>query len=85
VIWSAAGQEALREQHDVVAALAQRRQVDVDGVEAIQQVRSKPARGDLGVDVGIGRREHAHVGALRPRQRKKDTKMGRSKVISTTL
>ncbi len=61
-------QEPLREPHDVVAALAQRRQVNVDRVQAIQQIRAEAPRRDLAVDVGVRRREHAHVDALRARR-----------------
>ena len=60
-------EEALREPHDVVAAVAQRRQMDVDGVEPIQQVAAEAARLDLGFDVGVRGREHAHVDLLRAR------------------
>ena len=43
-----AARGTLREPHDVVAALAQRRQMDVDRVEPIQQIAAEAAGLDLG-------------------------------------
>src|SRR5262249_39386118 len=38
-----------------------RRQVDLDGVEPVEQILAQPAGGGLADDVGVGRGEHADV------------------------
>ena len=57
-----------REQLDVLAALAQRRQVEVDRVEPEEQVLAELAGGDLGRQVGIGGGDQADVGAAGARR-----------------
>ena len=42
--------------------------MDVDRVEPIQQVAAEAAGLDLGLDVRVRRREHAHVDLLRARR-----------------
>src|SRR5450432_1575182 len=54
----------------IFAPVAQRRQAEFDGVEAEQQVLAKLALGHFGRDIGIGRREDAHIHA--PRLRRPD-------------
>ena len=49
------------EQGDVLAPLAQRRDADLDGVEAVEQVLAKAPGGHLGGEVGIGGGEDAHL------------------------
>jgi hypothetical protein len=61
-------QKVLRQEGDVLAALAQRRNPDLNGVEAEEQVLAEAARGDLLADVGIGRRDDSHVDAARLRR-----------------
>src|SRR5690606_30944220 len=56
------------EEQDVLAALAQRRQVDVDRVEPIQEICAETAGVDLRLQVGVRRREHAHVDLQRARR-----------------
>ena len=46
---------------DVAATLAQRRHVDRDHVEPVEQVLAKPALLDFRAEVLVGRRDHAHV------------------------
>jgi len=55
------GDEAAHQQGDVGPALAQRRQVNGEDVEAIEQVVSKPAQRDLFLERLIRRRDHPHV------------------------
>ena len=49
-------QEMRRERGDVLAALAQRRQMDDHRVQPVEQVLAEAARRDLRLEVGIGRR-----------------------------
>jgi hypothetical protein len=51
----------LRQQGHVVAALAQRRQVQGDHVQAEEQVLAEPAGRDLGAQVLVGGGQDAHV------------------------
>ena len=57
----------LDEQRDVLLALAQRRQVDVDDVEAVVQVLAEPAALDLVVEVAVRRGDDADVDLDRQR------------------
>ena len=52
---------------DLLAPLAQRRDVDADHAEAVVQVLAELAFGDALFEVGVGGGDHAHVDALRPR------------------
>ena len=60
-------QEVRGQQRNVFAAIAQRRQADLDGVQAEEQILAEAALGDFGVEVGIGRGEDADVHAARLR------------------
>ena len=51
-----------------VAPIAQRRQVDHDGVETVEQILAEPAGRDLRRQVGVGRRQHADVDVAQPRR-----------------
>ena len=53
--------EALDQERDVVAPLAQRRQLEADDVEAVVQVLAELAARDVGFDVAVGRGDHPHV------------------------
>ena len=57
--------EQARQRRDVVAALAQRRDADLDDVEAIEQVAAEAAGGHLDAQVAVGRGEHLDVDAAR--------------------
>ena len=54
-------EEVLHQQRDVVAALAQRRQVDADDVQPIVEVLAEPALFHLLLQVDVGRGDDAHV------------------------
>ena len=56
-----AGEEALGQARHVLAAFAQRRQVQAHHVEPMQQVGAEAAVGDLPVEVLVGGGDHAHV------------------------
>ena len=60
-------QEVTGQQRDVLAALAQRRHRDLDRVQPEEEVLPEAARRDLRVEVGVGGRDDAHVGAPRAR------------------
>ena len=53
--------EVADQRRDVVAPLAQRRHVDRDDVEAVEQVLAERALVDLLFEVLVGRGDHAHV------------------------
>ena len=57
-------EERLRDDEHVVAALAQRRQVDVDDVEAVVEVLAEAARADLLLEDAVGRGDDADVDLL---------------------
>ena len=59
-------QEVIGQPRDVAAAVAQRRQVDVDQVQAIQQVFAELAALHHLVQRAVRRRDHAHVDGARP-------------------
>src|SRR5579885_1316079 len=54
-------QEVIGEQRDVVFAIAQRRQVDVDHVDSVKQLLAEASRANLGFQVAVGRAQHAHI------------------------
>src|SRR5215212_8029613 len=58
------------ERRDVLAAIAQRREADLDGVQPEQQVLAKTPRRDFIFERCIGRGDQAHVDA--PRLRRTD-------------
>src|SRR5260370_33811374 len=53
----------VRKQIDVLAAVSQRRGVDLDGIQAKEEILTEPARSGLGIHVSIGSREDSHVDA----------------------
>src|SRR5262245_40981465 len=55
-------EETLDEQRQILEALAERGQPDLDDGEAIEQVGAKRLRVDLGAQVAVRRRDHANVG-----------------------
>src|SRR5437762_171222 len=50
---------------NVLAAIAERRQMDLDRVQAEHQVLAEMPGGDFGPEVRVGRRDHANVDAAR--------------------
>ena len=61
-------QEVRRERGNVLAPLAQRRQLDLDRVQPEQQVLPEAAGRDLLAEVRVGRRDDAHVDLARARR-----------------
>ena len=55
------GHEAPHEQRDVVAALAQRRQINTEHVQPIEQVRAKAALFDMLAQWTVGGGHDAHI------------------------
>ena len=55
------GEKLLDQRRDVLAPRAQRRQLERDDLEAVQQVLAKPALLDQHAQVAMGRGDHAHV------------------------
>ena len=55
----------IREARDVLAALAHRRQLDVDDREPEVQILAERALVDLVAQIAVGRREHADVDLVR--------------------
>ena len=55
--------EMAGQQQDVVAALAQRGQVDAEHGQAIEEVVTEPAVGDRALEVTVGGGDQPHVGA----------------------
>ena len=53
--------ELARQDRDVLAALAQRRHVERDHVEPVVEILAEAARGDLLLEILVGRGDHAHV------------------------
>src|SRR2546421_11636483 len=61
----------MRQEIDVLAAVTQRRDVDLDGIQAKEEVLAEPAGSGLGIHVGVRSREYSHVDA--PRRGRADT------------
>src|SRR5262245_36898018 len=57
-------EEVVDEQREVVLALAQRRQRDLDHVEPVVEVFAEARRRDFLLEASVGRRDDAHVGPL---------------------
>ena len=55
------------EQRNVLAPLAQRRHLDAQHVEPVEEVLAEAAGADLGLEFARGRGDHAHVDAARLR------------------
>src|SRR5467141_5232564 len=53
----------MRQGIDVFAAVTQWRDVDLDGIQAKEEVLTEPAGSGLRVHVGVGGREHSHIDA----------------------
>ena len=49
------------EHFHVIAAVAKRRQIDVNDVEAIEEVFAEAPAGHFGLEVSIGRSDDAHI------------------------
>ena len=58
---SVAAEKVVRKRLDIVATFAQRRKMNLNGVQAKKQVLTKASGLRFGVYVGIGGREHANV------------------------
>src|SRR5260370_31722019 len=56
-------EKMVRQEIDVLAAIAQGRDVDLDGIQAKEQVLTEPAGGGLGIHIRVGCREYSHVDA----------------------
>ena len=54
VLLRVAGEEVLDQRRDVVAPRAQRRQLDVDDVQAIEEIGAEAAVAHLGLEVAVG-------------------------------
>ena len=52
---------------NLLAPLAQRRHVNPDHAEPVVEILAELSLGDPLLEIGVGRREHAHVDRLRPR------------------
>jgi hypothetical protein len=63
-----AAQEVHGQQRDVFAALAERRQVNLDGIETEEQVLAEASGGNFALQAGVGGAQDAHVDALRARR-----------------
>ena len=59
--------EVLEQREDVLRAIAQRRQVDREYMQAIIEILAKRAPGHGDLQVAIRRRDDAHVGLEHPR------------------
>jgi hypothetical protein len=55
------------QKRDVLAAIAQRRHLEHDDAEPVEEVFSKTALGDVLFKVAVGGGKHAHVDRRRPR------------------
>ncbi len=53
----------VRQEVDVLAPVTQRRDMDLDGIQAKQQVLAKSSGGSLRVHIGIRSCKHSHVDA----------------------
>ena len=54
-------QEVIEERPDVFATLPQRRDVDVNHVQPVEEVLTKQTLGDACPELPVGRADHAHV------------------------
>src|ERR1700722_2512527 len=63
-----AAEEMVRQKGNVLAAFAQRRKMDFDGIQAKKQVLAETSRGSLGSHVSICGRQNAYVDASRRRR-----------------
>jgi hypothetical protein len=59
------GEEVVDEERDVLAALVQRRDLDLDHAQAIVQILAEAAAGHGGLEVVVGRRDQTDVDADR--------------------
>ncbi len=58
----------MREERNIFLALAQRRQMNLDRVQAEQQIFAEASAGDFGLHVGVGRGKNARIHATRGRR-----------------
>src|SRR6266403_2452286 len=56
-------EKMVRQKVDVFAAVAQRRNVNLDGIQPEEKVLTEPPGGCLGIHVGIRSREHSYIDA----------------------
>ncbi len=56
-------QERLDQQRDVLATVAERRYLDDDDAEAIEEILTESLLRDLAIEIHVGCRHHAHVHA----------------------
>src|SRR5882757_8688911 len=63
-----AAQKMMRQQINVLFTLAQRRQMNLDGIQAEQQILAKAPRCSLGRDIHIGRGDDTYIDAARARR-----------------
>ena len=54
-------QEVVRELEDVLPALAQRRQVDGEALDPVEEVQTETSAVDLGLEIPVGRGDEADV------------------------
>ena len=52
----------IHQERDVLAPVAQRRDVNADDIETVEQILAEPTMLDLGFQVAVGRGENAHIG-----------------------
>src|SRR5882762_3207859 len=64
-------EKMVRKKVDVLAPVAQWRNVNLDRIQAKEQVLTEPARGGLGIHIGVGSRQYSHIHA--PRRGRADT------------
>ena len=62
-------QVVIHQQQDVVAALAQRRDADLNDVEPVEQIFAEQSIGDALTQIAIRRGDQPHVGVTRGRVR----------------
>src|SRR5690606_6766225 len=61
-------EEVRGQPRDVLGPLTQRREMDLDRVQPVEQVLAEPALVDLATDVDVRRTDHTHIDTLRPRR-----------------
>src|SRR5712692_353430 len=58
-------EKMVRQKIDVFAAVTQGRDVNLDGIQAKEEILPEPAGSSLGIHVGIRSRKHSHADAPR--------------------
>src|SRR6185295_2519475 len=59
-------EKVVRQQRNILAAVAQRRKMDLDRIQPEQEILAEAPRGDFLSQVRICRRDQTHVNAPRP-------------------